>query len=259
MEDITLKKEKITLAVSIGEQLLRNGGEVSRVEDTVRRLLKYYGYDNHSVYTISNGIFVTVDEDEGAPISCIRNVPAWSTNLGKIAELNKLSREICSDKCTIEEAKARLEHIKNMQYTPIITQIMGTAIGSAAFCFIFGGKTLDMVTAFFVGLILKSLMELASSKGVSKFIMQILGSLLVTIIAVTSYRFVTAIQVDKVIIGSIMLMVPGVALTTSVRDFFGGDYLSGSIHLIDALLTAVCIAAGVGIGMKMFMMIGWIV
>ena len=145
-----------------------------------------------------------------------------------------------------------------MQYTPLSLQVLGTAIGSAAFCFVFGGKLADMVLAFFVGFVLKLLLEVATRKGVSKFIGQILGSLLVTIIAVTSYRIVDIIQIDAVIIGSIMLLVPGVALTTSVRDFFGGDYLSGSIHLIDALLTAMCIAAGVGVGMKLFMMIGWI-
>ncbi len=258
MEDITLKKEKIALAVSIGEQLLKNGGEVSRVEDTVRRILQHYNYTNHSVYTISNGIFVTVDERGDRPISCVRNVPSWSTNLGKIAELNKLSREICSDKCSVEEAEDRLKHIADMQYTELSLQVLGTAVGSAAFCFVFGGKWPDMIVAFVIGFLLKSILELSSRKGVSKFIGQILGSLMVTIIAVTCYQFINVIQVDAVIIGSIMLLVPGVALTTSVRDFFGGDYLSGSIHLIDALLTAMCIAAGVGVGMKLFMMIGWI-
>lgn len=41
-------------------------------------------------------------------------------------------------------------------------------------------------------------------------------------------------------------MVPGIALTTSIRDLFNGDFLSGAIHLLDALLTAVSIAVGVG-------------
>ena len=51
---------------------------------------------------------------------------------------------------------------------------------------------------------------------------------------------------DKVIIGCIMPLVPGIALTTSIRDLFNGDYVSGTIHLMDALLTAFCIAIGVG-------------
>ena len=81
---------------------------------------------------------------------------------------------------------------------------------------------------------------------------------MVFVIAVMFNHIIPDIKVNEVIIGSIMILVPGVALTTSIRDFFSGDYLSGSIHLIDALLTAVCIAAGVGVAMKLFMIGGFV-
>ncbi len=57
---------------------------------------------------------------------------------------------------------------------------------------------------------------------------------------------------DKIVIGSIVPLLPGIALTTSIRDLFGGDYLSGAIHLLDALLTAMCIALGVGMVMILY-------
>ena len=72
------------------------------------------------------------------------------------------------------------------------------------------------------------------------------------------YQIWPGLFIDKIIIGGIMPLVPGVALTTSIRDFFSGDYLSGGIHLIEALLTAVCIAAGVGVAMKAFTMLSLI-
>ncbi|MEG2653004.1 MAG: threonine/serine exporter family protein, partial [Ruthenibacterium sp.] len=55
-----------------------------------------------------------------------------------------------------------------------------------------------------------------------------------------------ALNMDKIIIGGIIPLVPGMALTTAIRDFAGGDYLSGTIRLIDALLVASAIAIGVG-------------
>lgn len=41
-----------------------------------------------------------------------------------------------------------------------------------------------------------------------------------------------------------MPLVPGIAFTTAIRDIYNADYLSGTIHLLDALITAVCIAVG---------------
>lgn len=60
---------------------------------------------------------------------------------------------------------------------------------------------------------------------------------------------------DKVVIGDIMPLVPGIALTTSIRDFFNGDYLSGAIHMIDAILTAFSIAVGVGAVITLYQLV----
>ena len=252
MEKILLRREKVLIAVEIGEELLKNGGEVYRVDDTVKRILSFYGFKDFNVYIISNGIFVTVDENGESPISCVRNIPGWSINLGKIAELNKLSREICSGNCKVESAQIQLEHIKNMPPKSQTVQCIATGIGSAAFSFLFGGSIPEMLAAFCIGIVLKLFLSHSEKKHVSKFIMHIVGSSIVCIIAVLASHAIPDLLVNEVIIGSIMILVP------SIRDFFSGDYLSGSIHLIDALLTAVCIAAGVGVAMKVFILIGWV-
>lgn len=256
VEKILLRKEKVNLAVSIAEEMLKNGGEVYRVDDTVKRILAFYGFKEYHVYIVSNGIFVTVDESGDNPISCVRDVPSWSVNLEKIAKLNNLSRDVCQGKCPVENAYSQLEDIRNMRQRSELTLRLATGVGSAAFCFLFGGRGFDMALAFVVGFILKLFLSMAESRQVSKFIRHIFGSLLVSVLAAVSHMIFPVIQVDKVIIAGILILVPGVALTTSIRDFFGGDYLSGSIHLIDALLTAVCIATGVGVAMKACAVLG---
>ena len=71
------------------------------------------------------------------------------------------------------------------------------------------------------------------------------ASIFVTLSSILIYSTGLPVLQDKIVIGSIMILVPGIAFTTSIRDIYNGDYLSGTIHLIDALLTAACIAAGV--------------
>jgi uncharacterized membrane protein YjjP (DUF1212 family) len=43
-----------------------------------------------------------------------------------------------------------------------------------------------------------------------------------------------------------MLLVPGVALTTSMREVMAGDMISGITRMTESLLTATAIALGVG-------------
>jgi uncharacterized membrane protein YjjP (DUF1212 family) len=47
-----------------------------------------------------------------------------------------------------------------------------------------------------------------------------------------------------IIIGTIMLLVPGVTIGTAMRDIFYGDMLSGTLKFLQACLTALMIALG---------------
>ena len=41
-----------------------------------------------------------------------------------------------------------------------------------------------------------------------------------------------------------MLLVPGIAITNSVRDIFVGDTITGTMRFIECLLSAAALAAG---------------
>lgn len=244
--EMAVTKEILALAVEMGDALLRNGAEVYRVEDTVMHILEAYEIENYDVYVLSNGIFASANEDKDDACSMIRHVPLGTTHLGRIAALNQLSREICSHECSLLNAWERLDACREIPFYRKSIQIVFCGLGCACFGYLFGGRPLDAVAAFFIGLLLKMFLIALKRGKNSKFIINILGSAFVTLLSLVVFSLGVPILYDKVIIGDIMPLVPGIALTTSIRDFFNGDYLSGAIHMIDAVLTAFCIAVGVG-------------
>lgn len=252
---MAVTKEILTLAVELGDALLRNGAEVYRVEDTVLHILNAYEITDCDVYVLSNGIFASANENKEDACSMIRHVPLGSTNLGKITALNQLSREICSHECSLRDAWERLEKCKSMPANKNRVRIFFCGLGSACFSYLFGGTVLDAFVAFFIGLVLQIFFIVTDRHLDSKFITNILGSGLVTFLSLIVLYAGIPIMQDKVVIGDIMPLVPGIALTTSIRDFFNGDYLSGTIHIIDAILTAFCIAVGVGAVITVFKLV----
>ena len=52
------------------------------------------------------------------------------------------------------------------------------------------------------------------------------------------------VQLDKVVIGNIMLLIPGLELTNGMRDLFSGDVLAGLLHIGEAIFLAMVIALG---------------
>lgn len=249
-------KEILNLAVSMGEELLKNGGEIYRVQETVGRVMEAYGVWDYHVFVVTNGIFATVHEQDEDAGSMVRDVPLGDINLEKIAGINQLSREICQGSCSLKEAYKRLEQCKNASPMRDIFLVLACGVESAGFCFLLGGTPFDSIFSFLLGLLLQVFLLAGTKRNVSKFLLNILGSAWVTAGSLVLYGMGLNVQSDRIIIGGIIVLMPGVALVTGIRDSFNGDYLSGGIRLMDALLTGICIAVGVGAAVKVFQLLG---
>ena len=237
-------KEILTLAVEIADTMLRNGAEIYRVEDAVIHILDAYDIEDFDVYVLSNGIFASANEDKEDACSMIRHVPLGSVNLGKISALNQLTRDICNHKCSLIDSWTELERCKNLPDYPLWIQTLFCGLGTACFCYLFGGRFTDSVFCFVIGCVEQLLLTSCKKYKINRFMTNIFACLMVTLLSMLALNINPSLEQDMIIIGAIMPLVPGIAFTTSIRDFYNGDYLSGLIHLTDAVLTAVCVAIG---------------
>ena len=134
-------KEILALTVELADVMLRNGGEIYRIEDTVTHILKAYNVESFDVYVLSNGIFASANEDKDDACSMIRHVPLGSVNLAKVAYLNQLARDLCTHSCTIEEGWERIKTAKNLPSYSNAVQVFFCGLGSACYAFIFGFRS----------------------------------------------------------------------------------------------------------------------
>lgn len=177
-------------------------------------------------------------------------------HLGRVAAVNNLSREIVAQKYTVEEASRKIEQIDKLPFTSNAVQTLMSGLGAGAFCILFGGSLLDSAAAFLSGLVLWIFVLFLTARGANKIMVNILASALVTAMGVLFFHlFSFGDSMDMIVIGSIVPLLPGVPLTNSIRDYLNGDYLSGTIRMIDAVLVACCIALGVGIVLRVFQLV----
>jgi len=232
----------LALAGRAGCLLLQSGAEIFRVQETMTRMLNALGVTDSNVYVISNGIFATVNEGAKDALSMVRHVPLGSVNLARIDLANRISRAVCDGGMTADEAERELDRAEQFVPERKMTHVLCSGIGAGAFAILFGGSMMDGAAAFAAGVLLQMFLFSVKSKG---FLPYVVGSFLVTVVSALAAALFPALVFDRVVIGSIIPLVPGVVFSTSIREFFNGDYLSGLIHLVYAVLTAVCIALGV--------------
>lgn len=241
----------LELSFQMGQTLLENGAEISRVQETMERVARSYHADEFNVYVLSNAIFANGIENGVKHTTKLRHIPSTCIHFGRISAVNQLSREIAAGKHSVEEAFSRLEQARGISYSSLLLATAACAVGSASFSYLFGGSWVDAAAAFLCGIVLELYLFWAGKKKFSKFLSNLSASALVTLCGALLLLGGLGHNLDKIIIGSIIRLVPGVALTTSLRDFFNGDYLSGTIRMIDAILVGGCIAVGVGVVLRL--------
>lgn len=241
MEDTKKILHASTLA---GVALLKSGAEIFRVQETMTRIIEHYGIKKYNVYVIANGIFANIDENKESHRTAIRNVPLSGTHLGLIDKVNTISRDICQDRCSLDEAIRRLEQCQTPPRPKRLLSAAASGIGAAAFGVLFGAGIREIAVTLLLGMVLQFFLDWVHSS--SKYLLYIAGAFLVTVGAAAMRVLIHGLDFDVTVIGAIIPMFPGVSFTTSIRELFNGDHVSGSIHLMDAFMTAVCIAVGVG-------------
>ena len=231
-------------AMTIGEMLLTSGAEVGRVEDTIRRICMAYGAKRVDVFSITSSIVTTMYGEDFGICTQTRRVAGMSNDLNKLDELNCLSRKICAEKPSPEQIKKELERIeKGPQYSFEI-QVLIYALISGSFSVFFGGDLQDMFASALIGVILKFLESIVKKSSVNTLLTALLCSIAGGFLAALAVKTGLGHHADMISIGNVMLLIPGIAFTNSLRDMFSGDTITGLIRFMESILMAMIIALG---------------
>ncbi|MEQ8153853.1 MAG: threonine/serine exporter family protein [Clostridiaceae bacterium] len=229
-----------------GRIILENGGETYRVEETINRICKELGMDNADSFVTPTGIMASASHKAHGTHSIVMRIKNRTVNLQKVHEVNDLSRNLSANKRSVSEVMNELKNIDNSRRYGSIMTIFFSALGAGAFSMLYGGNIHDFTAAFIIGILLKAFSILGNSLSINDFFINSISGAITALSALILLKTGIASNLDMTIIGSIMLLVPGLAITNAIRDTIAGDYLSGITRGAEAFLVAIAIAIGSG-------------
>lgn len=240
-------KRVLEIGISAGKIMLEHGAESIRVENTIHRICCSRGLDVE-IFTIPTGIFLNCKHN-GELYSYVKRTKGMKIDLEIITEVNRFSRVYVESDMSVEEAEECLEKIlRAPHFKPIVVSVFG-GLAAGFFTLTFGGQWLEAMMSFITSFITVSLVRYLNDYAGS-FVKNIIGGMAnvaVALILIEILEPVASMQLSNIVIGSIMPLVPGVAMTNAFRDTITGDYVSGMSKLTEAILIAIGIALGVGV------------
>ena len=231
--------------LEIGYLLLECGGEVSRVEDTLTRVGKAYGAERVEVFVITSIISMTVAFPEGEPITETRRIhSSGTTDFYKMEKLNALSRRCCAQPMPLPELREEVEGIA-AGHKPFYAVFWGSVLVGGAFSVFFGGTVWDGLAAAVFGAIVCLLQDRLGRTALNTVAFNLLVSLLIGLGVGLTTAVIPGLDMDMILIGDIMLLIPGIAITNAVRNMLVGDTISGVVRLLESLIWAGALAGGI--------------
>ena len=232
------------LAATMGYHLAMSGAETFRVEDTIHRILLAYGVECE-VFAIPNSVSVSLEAANGKPLMIMRRIGFHGNDLEKMEKLNALSRQICAKKPAVDEAMEWLHKtLASCRTYSTGAFYLGNVLVGIGFCLVFGGALSDCLWAGLIGLIIGLVTRFMDRREANPFFSTILASCLMALPAYAAAGLGWLKSPDAAIIGALMLLVPGLLITNSMRDIIYGDTNSGIFRIVQVVLTALAIALG---------------
>lgn len=240
----------LDFSVALGCTLMSSGAEIYRVEESMRRLLNAYRLSTAEVFAIPSCVIVSVTAPDGRPITRMRRIPAHGTDMDLLERCNALCRSLCKQPMPIHEAQIMLEQLESTPRYASRQILLGYVIAPAFFAPMFGGGFPDACGAAIGGLAV-GLATLYGRKltGSNNFFRTAICSAIASLSSLSLVNLGLGRHVDIVTISVLMMLVPGLALTTAMREIMAGDTISGLSRIADAILIGGAIALGAAAGL----------
>ena len=229
----------------IGRLLLRHGSEIYRVEESLKRMCEAYEFEDIGVFALPSYFTLGVTFKDGTSQAIIKRTHQNRINLDCVYELNNLVRYICDQRPDVDYIKEHIDKIKTT-YPDMKLVFIGYGLGAGGFGVFFGGGINEFIIAAIIGFLMYFVIWFHEVLDINVIVRTLFTITFLTTGAILAYHVGLINLLQPTITGCLMILVPGMAITNSLRDIISGDYISGQARMLEAFLTATSIATGVG-------------
>lgn len=242
-------QEVLDICLTAGRLMIEGGSEMYRVEDTMLRIARNAGVDDPRVFATPTCVFMSLD---GGDLSQMKQIRDRNINLELVDRVNQLSRLFAAKKIDLSELRERIIQVAQAPSFPMWLQVIGAGVLSATLMVLFMDNYdwVDFPGAAFVGAV--GFWAYCEFKEYTKvrFLSELIAAMVMGLLAVILNYLDPAMIIDHILVGALMTLVPGLALTNALRDLFMGDLLSGIVRMCEATLSALALGGGVGLILK---------
>jgi uncharacterized membrane protein YjjP (DUF1212 family) len=232
-------REILGFQMAFARHYLNSGGPTSRLEDNLIKIGAHFGRETE-VFATPTGVFVTLNDPRTTddPTTALTRIKDTGTNLGQLCQLEHVLSDLQDDHITLPAASTTLssEEFSRDRYNAFQTAGAAMVVGFAASFVVYQRTATALMSgaiAAFVWLLThKALKRHVTNPIFSDFT----GAFLTLVFAALAHTFMAPLSIEAYAIGGIVMLVPGLALTTAISELAEQNLVSGTAKLMQATM-----------------------
>ena len=245
-------------AVALAGGYLSCGGSVGAAEECARDVLLSYGATDVNVCAVPD-MFVASACCKNLTITRMTRIYAATNDLFLLEEYGKLHRAVLSG-ISLDGLLRELARISSLPRGGVFRAMLGGALACGAFCAFFGGRAPEFVMSALVGAAVSALSLLLSARGgggaARTFLLSFCAGALSLLFCAACTAFGISCSAALVMLGSVMILIPGLSLCNALKDILSGELFSGIYRIVGGLSATAAIVAGYALAGKLLLFAG---
>jgi uncharacterized membrane protein YjjP (DUF1212 family) len=242
--------KRIAFVVETARRLHQFGTSAPRLEEAIDRVSARLQLDCQPLSTPTSIIFSFTDLSGGhvaplAELTQVVRVSPGQDDLRSLSAVNEITDRVIGGELDIDEGFRQLHEIAG-QPSPqrAALETIAYGISAASVAAILMGNWADLAAAGLIGTIVGAFSAMCERRPRLRLSLEALSALLATLIATIVDVYIAPLTVKVVVLASLIVLMPGLSLTTAVRELSTQHLVSGVARLAGAVTTLIKLAFG---------------
>jgi uncharacterized membrane protein YjjP (DUF1212 family) len=252
---------RVDFVVELARRLHAYGTSAQRLEGAVTQVARRLQIDA-DVWSNPTGMLLSfADVERGPPHSITRVVrlDPGDTNLGRLARTDAIAEEVMAGKRNIAEGLEALRALdrkpRRFAYTLSVLSF-GLAAASVTGLLPRMGWA-DLTTAAVLGMLIGVMTEYSATRPRWRDAHEAVAAFVATVLATFVATFIAPLTLQGVIVAALIVLMPGLTLTTAVSELSSQQLVSGTARFAGALTVLLKLTFGAVAGANLVHVLGW--
>ncbi len=248
-------ENRVRFIAKLARRLHQYGTTAGRLEKAIDNVSGRLGLGCNSLATPTSVIIsVTVlDEGPGAlPRSTqVLRVDPGEVNLRRLVEVDAIAERVFSGELNIESGFRALEELQSeLSQSAAMMRVISFGISSAAVATLLKGVLADVIVAGILGLLIGAMAAMVGRRPALAPSFEALAAFVAMFAVSVVAALVQPLNTITVMIAAVIVLMPGLMLTTAITELSTQHLVAGSVRFMGATATLLKLTFGTVAGMQ---------